>query len=179
MKNNSNNQSGYTLIEVIIAIQIFLIVLTMTYTIYLFGYKYIVRWNNDNDLLATELLIQKSLSNELATAKKIIEISEHDILYIDHNYNLQKIYWTNDSLFIKSKPLNKPGVKTDFQKMEFMQNENNLIKSFAETDINKDNKISNSELEKISSLKIEYLLSNKNKKFHSQLELYISSNSIK
>ena len=131
------------------------------------------RRNTNNDLLAMELLIQKSLNNELATAKKIIEISEQDILYIDHNYNLQKIYWTNDSLFIKSKPLNKPGVKTDFQKMEFMQNENNLIKSFAETDINKDSKISNSELEKTSSLKIEYLLINKNIKYQSQLEFQI------
>lgn len=167
MNLNQKPQSGYTLIEVIIAVQIFLIVLTMAYTIYLFGYKYMVRWNNDNDLLATELLIQKSLTNELTTAKEIIEIAEQEIVYIDRNYKLQKIHWAKDSLFIKNKPVNKPGVKITFQNIKFLKNSTDKKQFFSlmELDINRDNKINNSEWEKISFLKIEYLLTNKNKKF--------------
>ena len=59
-------------------------------------------------------------SNELASAKEIIEISKNEIIYADRNYNLQKIYWTNDTLIIKNKPLNKPGFKISLQKIEFI-----------------------------------------------------------
>jgi len=165
MKDISNNQSGYTLIEVIIAVQIFLIVLTMTYTIYLFGYKYMVRWNNDNNLLATELLIQKSLSNELTTAKKIIEISEQEIVYTDRNYNLQKIYWSNDSLVIKDKPVNNARNKIAFQKMRFLQKGKNYhqYSPFTQFDLNNDHKISYKELERICMLNYEFIIFNRSK----------------
>jgi len=171
-----NHQSkGYTLIEVIIAVQIFLIVLTMAYTIYLFGYKFMVRWNDDNDLLATELLIQKSLSNELTTAKKIIEITENEILYTDRNYNFQKITWTNDSLIIKHKLLNKPGIKITYQKIRFLQcnEEKSQLCLLSELDLNNDDKISDSELDKICFLKIDNIISNKNKKILAQVNLQI------
>jgi len=123
-----------------------------------------VRWNDDNDLMTTELLIQKSLSNELAASKKIIEISENEIIYTDKNYNMQKITWANDSLFIKSKPLNKPEIKIIIQNIELLQNKKvNNYYSVEEMDENKDRKINNSELEKISFILFNILINNNNR----------------
>ncbi len=169
MNKNRISQSGYTLIEVIIAVQIFLIVLTMTYTIFLFGYKFMGKWIDDNDLLATEILIQKSLANELITAKKIIELTEQSIVYLDKKYNIQNIHWTDDSLFIKSKPVNKPDVNINIQKIEFIISEKNktFTKSFSELDLNKDNFLHGKELENISALKFDYILINNNNKVNS------------
>ena len=59
-----------------------------------------LRWNDYNDLLATEFLIQKSYTNEINKVKKIIEILVKNITYIDKNYNIQRIHWKGDSLFI-------------------------------------------------------------------------------
>ncbi len=100
---------------------------------------------------------------------------ETEIIYVDKNYNLQKINWKNDSLIIKDKPVNKSGIKITVKHIGFRQRneDKNQFSSFTELDLNKDNKINNSELEKISSLIIEYLLTNKNIKFQSQLNLNI------
>lgn len=148
----------------------------MSYTIYLFGYKFMVRWNENKNLSSTEYLIQKALWNEFTDANEIIEISEQSIYYVDRNYNFKTIHWTTDTLFIKSKPLNKSDLKINITNLEFLivAKNNVLHKSFEELDLNNDKTIKMEEMEDISVIKIEYILSSENQNLNSQLLLNIS-----
>ena len=150
------SDQGYTLIEVMVALQIFIIVVSFTYTIYLFAYRYIVQWNDQNDLLAQELLLNKTLISNLGQAKQIIEIRPDQIKFIDANYNQKTISWYPDTLSINSKAMNLNAIRINILDLKFM--DINGEKSFQEIDLNSDEMITFEELKYVKIINFEYEL---------------------
>ena len=157
------DQRGYTLIEIMVAIQIFFIVITLAYTIYLYSFKFMSRWNDKNSLIQSELLIRKSLTYELTHTPQILEISPKKIIYLNKQFRIKQIQWSDSSLFIKSKPLNKEGLNITIENLEFYvsQKENIIKKAFTDLDLNNDETLKGNELHRLRALGFTYLITSK------------------
>ena len=100
MLNRNNN--GYSLIELLIAIQICMIIVTLIYAIYMTGYRYISKWNRNNNLVRAEVMIHKAFINKLHQAKILLEIGDNRIVLINRWYRVQTIHWKNYQIYIDS-----------------------------------------------------------------------------
>jgi len=154
-----SSDSGYTLIEVIVAIQIFLIVLTFTYTIYLFGYKFISNWNERRDLQADELILNRVLTSQLGSAQKINAIYPAQIIFIDNQYRLKSIYWSSDTLYANSRPVNSYRIKIKVDELRFLCMEEE--KDFSDLDLNSDGVLFPMELKDVKAIRLDYQLYSK------------------
>jgi type II secretory pathway pseudopilin PulG len=150
------NNKGYSLIELLIAIQIFMIIVTMVYTVYLIGYRYISQWNRENDLIRTELMVQKAIMSRLHQAKKLIEINQNGLLLINRWYQPQQIRWDGQSVWIDSMQVTARDIRAEVKQLMFLHKDRqNMyhIKSFADLDLNGDDKLTGPELNEINSIK--------------------------
>ena len=108
------NEAGYTLIEVVVAIQLFLIVLSLLYVVFVIGHRFTVEWEKDMNSWRDFIFKERIIERELLKAKSIF-ISKGDTTLIeDENYLLSHIYAQDDSIYIQN----------DLKKKVFLFNKN-------------------------------------------------------
>jgi Tfp pilus assembly protein PilE len=166
------NNQGYSLIELLIAIQIFMIIVTMVYTVYLIGYRFILQWNRDNDLARTELLVQKALMSKLHQAKKLIQLNNDSIILLSRWYQLQNIHWDNTNLYVDTMRINPIDIQIQIKNILFLKKDmHNYYRelTFSDLDQNRDSKLTSPELRELNNIKLEIHLSTKTRMRASQL----------
>lgn len=151
-----NNQNGYTLIEILVAIQIFAVVLTMAYTIYLYSIKFMGRWEQNNDLVSTQVILERALDSKFNALKRISEIADSSMLIDCGNNRLERLEWADKSFMINDK---KPAVQDEIlqlKSLKYQRLKNNTIQSvtFSELDKNGDKKLSGDELRDLKAIEI-------------------------
>ena len=173
MKNKKGNR-GYTLVEIIIAIQIFFMIVTFAYTIYLFGYKFLLNWEEKNDIAVNELQIKRVLLNELSGAKSIITISTMGIEYVNPNYSYNRIHWLKNNLYLNQRVLNNAKISLIMNNLNLLKNINNKLEiiPLSQLDINNDKILDINEFTHIEALQMEFEL--RSKKFTRKSVLLIS-----
>ncbi len=92
------NENGYTLIELIIAIQLFVIVTTLLYSVFVFSQKFTINWLNDSTLWQERLVKINYIEKELSESKEIIGIQPNRINYLNSDYINTSIFWSGDSV---------------------------------------------------------------------------------
>lgn len=157
------NEEGYTIVEVIVAIQVFTLIITMLYTAYLYGYKFYLRWDENSDLLRTELQVNKLFLNELQNASEIIEITNDRIIYLTNDYTQKQIHWKTDSLFYNDHLINKSGINFNLTEMLFIYGKDNVNKSLSlqGSDKNSDNRLSRQELYELNGCQLAFIIQTK------------------
>jgi hypothetical protein len=171
---SKKSNKGYTLVELIIAIQLFFIILSFAYTIYLFGYKFLFNWEEKNTLITDELQIKRVLLNELSKSKGINIISMNTIEYINPNYSLNKIEYLQNNIFLNQRRLNHAKVKIisfQFNILHKMNDKLDLI-LLSQLDMNHDNHLQVAEFNQADALQIEFEL--RSKRFSRKNRLLIS-----
>ena len=168
------SNKGYTLVELIIAIQLFFIILSFAYTIYLFGYKFLFNWEEKNTLISDELQIKRVLLNELSKAKGINMISINTIEYINPNYSTNKIEYHENKLFLNQRRLNHIKINVisfQFNILHKINDKLDLI-PLSQLDMNHDNHLQPDEFNQVDALQIEFEL--RSKRFSRKNRLLIS-----
>jgi hypothetical protein len=173
-KINNKLNRGYTLVELIIAIQIFFMILTFAYTIYLFGHKFLLSWEEKNDIINDELQIKRVLLNELSKAKEIITISTSGIEYINPKYSCNKIDWLENNICLNQRRINHSKIAVILDQFNIVLNNNNKLEiiPFSRLDINHDKILNKDEFSNIEALQIEFEL--KSKRFTRKNQLLIA-----
>jgi hypothetical protein len=161
------SESGYTLIEVIISIQVFMIIVSLTYTIYLFGYRFMASWDEKSDLIRQELLVQRLINDHIDHARCIIEITPFIITIVDSDYSNKNLSWSADTLYLNNIPLNKTDLKINFSIISFYDLSSEKL--FEEIDINRDGRLLDKELKKINGIKMQYKIVGKKQSFISSI----------
>jgi prepilin-type N-terminal cleavage/methylation domain-containing protein len=165
--------SGYTLVEVIIAIQIFLMVVTFTYTIYLFGFRFMSDWNDRQDLQSTELTLNRVIISELGSAREVIALYPTKIEYLNDRYRIKSIHWQADSLYLNSKEINLPGVIIKISGLNFVGSSGEH--SFQELDLNTDGILLEAEMKDVKALRLEYQLTSKKHQINNYILLALKN----
>lgn len=161
------SDTGYTIIEIIIAIQIFMIIVSLTYSIYLFGYKFISRWDDKTDIHLQEMVIQNILYKQIDNSKSIIEISPVGITAVNSDYKISKLLWSEDTLYINGISLNNNDQQINLSQTSFYVL--GLEKIFTEVDLNRDGRLKGEELETIKGIKYKYRINSKNYSYESSI----------
>jgi hypothetical protein len=162
-----NSDSGYTLIEVIIAIQIAMIIISFTYSIYLFGFRFISRWEDKTNLISQELLLRTAITKKIGNSKRITEISPSSITTLNSNHKTSILLWSEDSVYYNDIPLNK-------NTMRIFLSINSLYsitgkRFFNEIDQNRDEYLRGEELTRIKAIKFYYKITSKNSSCESSI----------
>jgi prepilin-type N-terminal cleavage/methylation domain-containing protein len=149
---------GYTLIEVIVSVQIFLLLLSFGYTLQFYALKFVNRWKEKNVLRNTELLLRTTISHEIGSAKEILEIHQDRIIYLD--YELNRLHWSEDKLYVKFHLINPREVTIRIKEMLFINSKHE--NKFDDLDNSKDGFLISSEFADYNMIKIIYIISLKN-----------------
>jgi len=96
------SESGYSLIELIVAMQLFVIVISLLYTVFIFSQRFTINWLKYSDGWYDKMVKIEFIENELRTAKEITQISNNKILFKNDTYLPTTMYWHNDSVFVKN-----------------------------------------------------------------------------
>jgi type II secretory pathway component PulJ len=96
------SENGYSLIEVIIAIQLFLIVITLLYSIFSFNQKFITNWIKSTDKYQDKIARLDFLEKELRQSKRLTGFSSAEISYLNKDYLNSTISWSEDTVYAGS-----------------------------------------------------------------------------
>jgi len=118
------SENGYTVIEVIIAIQLFVIVMTLLYSVFVFSQRFTIKWLNDSSLWQERLVKINFIEKELYGAKAIIELKHNQIDYLNDVYIKSSIHWSEDSVYVGNLVLND--LKINGYKTSNQNNSGNL-----------------------------------------------------
>lgn len=160
-----NNQLGYTLIELLIAIQFLAILLTLVYTIYLFSTKFMDRWRQNNALLRTYILTEKVMMKKITSIRYIYIIDNEQILFKDFFDKQQIIQWKDQNLYINSRALSTSDVKIILNSLMFYIKKENMVElaTFLTLDLNDDRKLTPDELKNLKGMEFNFTLQVKRK----------------
>ena len=162
---------GYSLIELLIAIQIFMIVVTMIYTIYLMGFRYIINWNRDNEIIRAELLIEKAINSKFNQSKKLLGIDQTGLIFLNKWYRTQAIHWGNNAFYLDSLKVTPGDIQINVTQLLFLKNYRQNIYTevtFEEADLNRDGRLIGAELTDLNTIKfLVEIISKKTQKISS------------
>ncbi len=106
-----NADDGYTLIELIVAMQLFIIVSTLLYSIFIFGHRFTSKWIKESIDAEERTMDVTILEKEFSNVREYIYFHDHDIYYLNKNYLKTHLLWNSDSItisnFFKRKILKK------------------------------------------------------------------------
>ncbi len=165
-----NNQNGYSLVEVLIAMQLFAIVITLSYTIYLYSIQFMGRWEQNNDLTNSHVLLERALDSKFNSIKRITEISENGMMLDCGNNRLERLVWNDNSFIINYKKPASQDVTLSLKSLNYFTMKDNAIQPviFSELDKDGDKKLLADELKYIKAIEISIELIGEKKKtdFH-------------
>lgn len=170
-KNNLFSTDGYTLIEVIVALQIFTIILTMAYTIYLYGIRYMNKWDENNQIQNGSFLIQKSFYRVFNNAVSIESITKKGIRLTDDSGKTKQFIWTGDTLFLNDKPIFTPVRLESFSLFNY-QGKRVRKTEFTKIDRNLNGVIEQSESLTLQALEIDFVI--KTKKYMKKIQVFLN-----
>ena len=102
--NNRKDESGFTIIELMIASGIAILVVGLVYHVFFMSIKLNRRWQEKNHLESTSLMIMHRISKDIMQASDIIQLDENEIRI--PTLDNQMITWTSqDSLLMRNKVL--------------------------------------------------------------------------
>ncbi len=164
--NKSRNKNGYSIIEVIIALQIFMIVLSFAYTLYHYQHRFMKKWNEDSLTMNTSIVVDHLLFEISQRAKEIILIEQQTIHYIDDS-GIKKLTCKNDNLFLNSKQVNTDGIKINITISHLYYSFQNSISEYTLTqkDLDRDGVIKDKELNGLSAILLNIKFKNQKKDF--------------
>ena len=90
------------IIEVIIAIQLFVIVISLLYSVFVFNQRFTLKWLDYSENWNENLVKLNFIENELKTAKEISKITNNEIHYKNRNYLPSLMFWKSDSIFFSN-----------------------------------------------------------------------------
>ncbi len=105
------SEDGYSLIEVIIAMQLFVIVMTLLYSVFSFSQRFTIKWLNDSNNWQERLVKINYLEKELSSAREITGLKPNRIDYLNDEYLPSSIFWTGDSVHAGSHILRNLSIK--------------------------------------------------------------------
>jgi prepilin-type N-terminal cleavage/methylation domain-containing protein len=94
------SEDGYSLIEVIIAMQLFVIVMTLLYSVFSFSQRFTIKWLSDSNQWQERLVKLNYLEKELSSAREITDLKPTRIDYLNDEYITSSIYWAGDSVHV-------------------------------------------------------------------------------
>ena len=147
---------GFTLIEVIIAIQLTLIVISFVYVIYFYANQYMKNYSETAALDRKMILMQKVLSSELFNAREIFFISGESIQYKSKNYVTSNLFYNSDSIYLNTQSI-AGGV--EISSVLLFYNED--WHEYKELDSSGDGILDRRELKDVSLLRLEYIVREK------------------
>lgn len=153
------SEQGYSLVELIVAIQILAIVITMIYSVYLIGYRYFGKWDRQNDLQNLTILIHKVLDRELHSLHRISKITSKQMEYFSDSTKKNSLKWTEENIYLNNRKLAKNDIKVSEPEILFFIEDAQgqiLIKKFSEMDIKVDGIISEPETHRLRALRITF-----------------------
>jgi prepilin-type N-terminal cleavage/methylation domain-containing protein len=160
-----NKEDGYSLIELLIAIQLLAIVISFSYTIYFYSIKFIGKWEQNNDLINSQVVINRALNSKLNSFKKIIEITENRLLMDCGEMKETTILWKKNTVLLNDKPIISNNGQVRIKAFQLYAKVSQKIKpvSIEDLDTDDNNRILSDELRTIRGFKLTFILVAKDK----------------
>ena len=158
--------NGYSLIEVVISVQIFLMILTFIYTIYHYQNRFFHKWESNNALLSKEIVLNRALNHIQKNVYTIEYIDDHSLSYTDKDKKKHILLNENQALMFDGKklPLMSNLVEMEIVALFVNRSDKNSVVKISEIDLNGDRMLNDHELEGIKGIKInlKYIMKHQN-----------------
>ena len=173
MKNKPN---GFTIVELLIAIQITLLLIGFIYSIYIFTLKLSNSWEHKVRIESVADLCMRTLTKDLIETTEIIEAVSDSISFLNIQGNKINYICRNGKLFRNQKIIHSDGVEVLQLRFRFWQNDVPLQSDLAMPDdldpFQHLAKITRKQLSQVSLLEIWLLLSDQKRKLNLRSSLH-------
>jgi type II secretory pathway component PulJ len=160
MRSVLSKNDGYTVIELIVAIQLSLIVIGLVYVSYLFLSNMLGRWQDKIQRESLLASISQNISKDLSEAVRILEADPQKMVFIKTGGDTIG-YYLNDNLYINGKPLENKALKFSLGKLDYF-----TAPSSSSTQLQKRDQVEVQNLDKIQIVETELEFRQGEKSYH-------------